>query len=650
MTHPRNARRPIWTGEIGIVTGARDNRPVRTTVGLDSFVALLRSKKDLAEKDGPGFTPFIFRDDRRLNENAMSASVVVFDFDDSPIGGGDFDKAVAALPGVLTVRYRSFSDGREKSAGKGPPKPPRERFRLVVFLKRAVTANEFSRLWDWCYGRFKTTCSALPGTAERDLARLFYTCRNGVEPTLTEGEPLDPDALPDGARLSDLWKALPTAEKARADTKPTKGDAEAATVEPPVFPGSVGQLRAKLARSNAGRTALRLLDSTGKADDYHGPSESDSGCATACIGAGLTEAETRAVFDASPRGRDAVERHGSKRNGNYANYLDRTIQRAAVHVAENGGARPTPPPVESVIGPLGLVLTATAARSVGKAGRYELRFDLRIGEGASVPVALTTSPNGIRVAARDAQRRLGAALGRPLEQAEEIEVGDFFAGLGGRAREFAAVLAAQAPAMASGETVEQIVTREAAAMFGFAFVEPDGRIWSESYGRPVDRNEFCNSVSPKLLDLCRAARDCPDDAKVNSGPIVKVRQYLPVAWGESQRTLPDERSAPLGPDSNAARRLRDAIAGLFNVTAHWKRFSRHDGDTGGTELVTLVGLARERIEQIGANSMTQPSGWRAVHNHSIDAWVCTMPRVGPAGEPTGEPPVTYLALRYELAL
>jgi hypothetical protein len=89
-----------------------------------------------------------------------------------------------------------------------------------------------------------------------------------------------------------------------------------------------GDLRERAACGRIRRATLALLDSTGAAG-YQSASEADAAIAAALIGAGLTESEAFSLLTLSARGRDAVERKGSR---HAEAYWRRTVTRAADYV------------------------------------------------------------------------------------------------------------------------------------------------------------------------------------------------------------------------------------------------------------------------------------------------------------------------------
>lgn len=305
---------------------------------------------------------------------------------------------------------------------------------------------------------------------------------------------------------------------------------------------------------------------------------------------------------------------------------------------------------ETYQGPHGIELTPISARTIGNHGKVEVAFDVAVDGKPQAPMKITTSASSIRDNSRDlvAWAELAHDVDR-LTNPERVKIHQFIANAMNDAprlaEHFKLQQQAQPKKIPEGPTIQSIIIGEAPAAAGLTFKEHDGRVWSETEGRPIDAREFQNWITPALVRLCEQALDYPEDRVGLSAPVGALRQYLPLAWNYALARLPTEVKADTGPDSKAAKRYAAAIVRLFSIRERWKKTYSRDGSDHAMDSATLAQLAREKIE---AQSIDQTSGWQRIHNSAIDAWFCTTPRRGDDSIPTGEPPDAWLAFRYEL--
>lgn len=311
---------------------------------------------------------------------------------------------------------------------------------------------------------------------------------------------------------------------------------------------------------------------------------------------------------------------------------------------------PTLQAPDSYVGPHGIELTPTNARTVGKHGKQEVAFDVEVNGKPQAPLTITTSASSIRDASRDLASwvELAHDVDR-ITNSERVKVHQFVATTMKAAavivEHFKAARQSQPKQIAEGPTMQSIIINEAPMAAGLTFKELDGRIWSETEARPIDTREFQNWMTLNLVRLCEQAFDYPEDRIGRSAPVGTLRQYLPMAWNNALACLPCEVKADNGPDSQAARRYAGAIVRLFSIREKWRKTYARDGSDQAMDSATLAQIAREKIE---AQPTDKASGWQRIHNSAVDAWFSTTPRYGSDKMLTGELPDPWLAFRYEL--
>lgn len=338
------------------------------------------------------------------------------------------------------------------------------------------------------------------------------------------------------------------------------------------------------------------------------------------------------------------ERH--RRDG--ATYGAMTIEKALASVREGRSVlqrQPTSVPdlprfTEEA---LGLELRVTDA--VRSAKRVEAEFAVVIDGEDQAPLKITTSNRSMQDASRELADWIALKRGEErLGRTGRTKVRQFVAKVMGKAKTIFQAVCKRKKAMSpdmpgdARPTIEQIVAQRAPVIESLAFKNRDGTIWSELHERDINRHESERMVSPKLLDECEAARDYPEDRRGKSRPIGLIRQYLPLAWQRALRDLPTEVGSDLAEGTAAARRFEDAIVRLFQFAAHWRRFHSATGDPLGSEMVTLAGLARDKLATLSDPARTR--GWLRLHN-TIDAWCIAIPA-------QDEPPACWLGIRHTL--
>lgn len=397
------------------------------------------------------------------------------------------------------------------------------------------------------------------------------------------------------------------------------------------------------ARNGASVEALWNGDATG----YGSASEADLAlCSAIAFYAGDDPARIDRIFRGSGLMREKWER---------ADYRDKTIGKSlerdefysgrTKRKAANHDAPSDPAPIE---GPAGLVLLPSDAGYRGS--QVWATYTVVISGEEVAPITISTSTTAKRDACREIKSWMAAQRGAeklPKKEAAAVEqfVNKTLQNADKLAEHFKAQRQAQPREAPEGPTMQGIIISEAPRLAGLAFKEDDGRIWSEPEGRPIDAREFEKRVPSALVEACEQAVDYPEDRVGMSAPVGMIRQYLLMAWTEALKGLPGEVRADTGPDSEAARRYAAAIVRLFSIRERWRKTYGRDNAEVSMDSATLAQLAREKLTH---QNPVEPTGWIRCHNAAIDAWCCHVPVLGDDGEPTGEPPHRWLAMRYEL--
>jgi hypothetical protein len=147
-----------------------------------------------------------------------STMLLGLDFDSR---AGDPETIVAAFRGYDAIIYSTHSHGRLEKCREGAKKILKRdvvddeveararcpRFRLLLRLSRPVTDDEYRRLWLLA----DTLCGGGSDGSCKDPTRLYFTPRIKADDSIYEpffwrwhGQPLNPDALPDGRKVCDL--------------------------------------------------------------------------------------------------------------------------------------------------------------------------------------------------------------------------------------------------------------------------------------------------------------------------------------------------------------------------------------------------------------------------------------------------------------
>ncbi len=286
------------------------------------------------------------------------------------------------------------------------------------------------------------------------------------------------------------------------------------------------------------------------------------------------------------------------------------------------------PAAPTFVGPHGIRLTVTEASEYGTQGRIKATFAVRVGDADKAPLTVTSAPRSITDEARHLVALL--AVDHDVSDADRVAVRELLATAmnrkvlveviaDGRRRR----VAATAVTAASTRTIESITIAQCAAPFAFTFREDDGRLWSESQGRPIPFPDFRDSsVTPALIQAVRQATDYPDDEP--SASVWRIKQYVAVAWGELVRTLPREVDANhVGPASKAAQRYLAKLSEVWASSGQWYSTTSLTGqNTIGT--TSLAALAERRAAELRTGP--GPSGWVPVLTvGKVDAWLFVDP-------------------------
>lgn len=287
-------------------------------------------------------------------------------------------------------------------------------------------------------------------------------------------------------------------------------------------------------------------------------------------------------------------------------YRDQTIQKGIelckVSYATTSRGRSVrrkkqaPPP--RFEGPIGVVLVAVSAR--GTPSKHLAVFKVHVdGKPTGVDWHVSTTRTALQKALDDLIEIVARAK-RPAEledeqsddlrhwvrtviTCEELEkLSNVFAA--DRVRE---------TANADRKTVFEIAVPHLRQWLGLAFVGPDGRIWSERYGRYIDRNELLNGIDVKLLALiAKASNYAAPTADDPTKPIRHLHYELKVCWTEFVNELPDEQHAELGPASKAASALRLQILQIWHQPETWIKTEGSERGSTHAERMSLGSRAR----------------------------------------------------------
>jgi energy-coupling factor transporter ATP-binding protein EcfA2 len=145
-------------------TGKTDNIPREITETGPQLIKRFTKPAIRANKDGPLWSPAIFKKKRRLKENVIELSMLVLDID----GGMTVDQADKILRelGALALIYTTHSHQRVT------PEHPKAQdcFRVVVLLADPISADNHPRLWHWANDLFDGKIDA----GCKDASRMYY--------------------------------------------------------------------------------------------------------------------------------------------------------------------------------------------------------------------------------------------------------------------------------------------------------------------------------------------------------------------------------------------------------------------------------------------------------------------------------------------
>src|SRR5688572_13832493 len=124
-------------------TGKTDTLPREVSETWPQFIKRISKAATRSTKDGPLWSPAIFKPAHRKKENAVELSFLVLDVD----GGMTIDQADKILRelGALALIYSTYSHQR---VTPGHPKA-QDCFRIVIALAEPISAADYPRLWNW---------------------------------------------------------------------------------------------------------------------------------------------------------------------------------------------------------------------------------------------------------------------------------------------------------------------------------------------------------------------------------------------------------------------------------------------------------------------------------------------------------------------
>jgi len=349
-----------------------------------------------------------------------------------------------------------------------------------------------------------------------------------------------------------------------------------------------------------------------KRTDLPSQSEYDLALAGLAAAAGCSDAEIAALILAHRR------RHGQ--NAEKAlrpDYVCRTIRKAK----DPAPLRPPADPSARFVAPdsSGLVL-ALAGQPRRTPTRTGFRIEVSRGGESLGRVTASDSSTGIRNAARDLCDLLPEGIGTPKTVRRWLP--QALAHIDAQAQRLAADAGE-----AAGETMLEALADFAAAEFGAAFRDADGRVWSERQRRWLRRQDLLAATPPELLLRLKACADAPRNAAgdvVNDSTLVyHVTRLLGVVWAGLLRDLPVQEDAEgLAATSGAATEFRRAVIRLWTAAKTWTVDEEPDVQTGVPRKVTarasMLSRARQKA-QFHLGGRYQPAGWSRILT-ALDAW------------------------------
>lgn len=174
------ARYTKWRSVVDTTSG----QAITTTWG-EFFETLEVAPPPFAGKKAhPGWSAAVFDPLRRLNVNVRELTALVLDYE----GGTSIGDAC----GLWRESY-GFLHTSKAHTDEAP------RFRVILPFTRAVTSEEYSRLWRWAKERVKAAGQHID-PSPKDAARFWYLPSRSIgryEARWLLGDVLDPDAIPE---------------------------------------------------------------------------------------------------------------------------------------------------------------------------------------------------------------------------------------------------------------------------------------------------------------------------------------------------------------------------------------------------------------------------------------------------------------------
>lgn len=156
---------------VSLLPTAKTSQATRAPLTALELCAALTRYDVRAEKDGPAWSPILWRGDRRAASGAESVCALVYDLDHAEPHELDALDAALDRAGCLYALHETYTAGR---------------VRLVLPLSRDLSPAEYPREW-----QAARVALGIPGVDESgaDLARLFYlpTCPVGEERAAVTG-------------------------------------------------------------------------------------------------------------------------------------------------------------------------------------------------------------------------------------------------------------------------------------------------------------------------------------------------------------------------------------------------------------------------------------------------------------------------------
>lgn len=212
---------------ISSFESVRDNRVKHQTVPFGEFIEEFLGEPELAEDDedklsGAAWSPASYSGDVRSKHCLTTCSCLPFDFDKGSDGSAGLARSdVDSLFSWLNKTNYKFVSHSSYSSGFFYP---REKLRVILFLTREVTPDEYVKLWD----AIVRSMPVKPDVSRRTPTALYFT------PRIPKGHRDKYQAYSEGDLLIDVDALLPKLGGLRLVRDPVR-DLQAASEKEPAL-------------------------------------------------------------------------------------------------------------------------------------------------------------------------------------------------------------------------------------------------------------------------------------------------------------------------------------------------------------------------------------------------------------------------------